>query len=235
MEDSSNPYIPQESQSTRQKVYQHQSPLGRIVKWLLIITISVAVMVGGGLYFVVPLTTAVDEPARQKFADILQPPEQTLKRVSVQSDVGYSLNYDNRLYSSYAEVGDSTAGTDESIAVLSGQTYENNDLRTQRGYNYVRIRPIESVESSRALVTLPPELEIFATTSDKELDKASKIAENRDLSRLSLFVKLDGDKRAAEKVADDNTFVSIEATKPSNVNMNDVDYQRVRYTTTNEN
>ena len=235
MEDSSNPYIPQESQSTRQKVYQHQSPLGRIVKWLLIITISVAVMVGGGLYFVIPLTTAVDEPARQKFADILQPPEQTLKRVSVQSDVGYSLNYDNRLYSSYAEVGDSTAGTDESIAVLSGQTYENNDLRTQRGYNYVRIRPIESVESSRALVTLPPELEIFATTSDKELDKASKLAENRDLSRLSLSVKLDGDKRAAEKVADDNTFVSIEATKPSNVSINDIDYQRVRYTTANEN
>lgn len=236
MEDSStNPYIPQESQDIRQKVYQRQSPLGRIVKWLLITTIIVALLVGGGLFFVIPLTSAVDDEARQKFADILQPPEQTLKRVNVKSDVGFSINYDNKLYSSYAEVGDSTAGTDESVAVLSGQTYENNDLRTERAYNYVRIRPIESAESSRALVTLPPELELFATTSEQELDEASKIAENKDLSRLSLFVKIDGDKRAAEKTADDNTIVTIEATKPSSKTINNIDYQYVRYTTTNEN
>ena len=236
MEDSStNPYIPQESQDIRQKVYQHQSPLGRIVKWLLITTILVAVLVGGGLFYVIPLTSAVDNGARQKFADVLQPPEQTLKRVNVQSDVGFSLNYDNRLYTSYAEVGDSTAGTDESVAVLSGQTYENNDLRTERGYNYVRIRPIESVEASRALITLPPEIEVFATMSTKKLDDASKLAENKDLSKLSLFVKLDGDERSAKKVADDNTFVTIEATKPSNTTINQIEYQRVRYTTTNEN
>ncbi len=236
MDDSStNPYIPQESQNIRDKVSQRQSPLGRLVKWLMITTIALAVLVGGGLFFVVPLTTAVDTEARKEFANTLQPPEQTLKRVDVQSEVGFQLNYDNRLYSSYAEVGDSTAGTDESAAVLSGETYENNDLRVSRAYNYVRIRPIESVDSSRSLITQPPELEVFATTSPDDLDEAAKLEENQDLSRLSLFVKLDGDKRAEKRVADDNTVVTIEATKPDSFTINNVEYQKVRYTTTNEN
>ena len=133
MENSSqNPYIPQESAQIRQKVYKQQSPLGRIVKWALIITVFVGVMVGVGLYFVIPRTSAIDQPARQKFADVLQPPDQTLKRVAVTSTLGFKMNYDNRVYSSYAEVGDSTSGTDSSAAIISGQTYENNDLRIAR-------------------------------------------------------------------------------------------------------
>src|SRR5690606_15724035 len=99
MEDSSaNPYIPQESEAIRAKVYERQSPLGRIVKWSMIITAVVAVLVGGGLFFVVPRTTAVDQEARQSLADALQPPDQTLKRVSVGSSLGFHLNYDNRVY-----------------------------------------------------------------------------------------------------------------------------------------
>ncbi len=236
MEDSStNPYIPQESDAIRAKIYERQSPLGRIVKWAMIITAVVAVLVGGGLFFVVPRTTAVDQQARMKLADVLQPPDQTLKRVDVTSKVGFRLNYDNHIYNSYAEVGDSTAGTDSSEAILTGQTYENNDLRTSRAYNYVRIRPIESVDSSRALKPIPPQLEIFATVSDKQLDAAAAVPENKNLSKLSLFVKLDGDKRQEKKVADDNTIVSIEATKPVATTIGDVQYQKVRYTTTNNN
>ncbi len=236
MEDSStNPYIPQESEAIRQKVYERQSPLGRIVKWLLIITVIVAVLVGGGLFFVIPRTTAVDQPARVKLADALQPPDQVLKRIDVSSQLGFHLNYDNHVYGSYAEVGDSTAGTDSSSAVLSGQTYENNDLRIARAYNYVRIRPIESVDTSRALTPIPPELELFATVSDKDLTTAAAIPENKSLSKLSLFVKIDGDKRAAKKIADDKTVVTIDATKPVTTTVGSVDYQKVRYTTTNDN
>lgn len=236
MEDSStNPYIPQESEAIRQKVYEHQSPLGRVVKWLLIITVFVAVLVGVGLYFVIPKTTAVDQPARVKLADVLQPPDQTLKRVDVQSQSGFRLNYDNHVYNSYAEVGDSSAGSDSSAAIISGQTYENNDLRVPRAYNYVRIRPIESVDSSRALETLPPQLEIFATVTDKVLTTASAIPENKGKSKLSLFVKLDSDKRAAKRVADDKTVVTIDVSKPVSTTIAGIDYQKVRYTTTNDN
>lgn len=236
MEDSStNPYIPQQSEDIRKKVYQRQSPLGRVVKWSLIATIVVAVLVGAGLFFVVPETTKVDQAARQKLADALQPPEEMHKRVNVQSKVGFSLNYDNRIYSSYGEVGDSSAGTEESVAVLAGQTYENNDLRTLRAYNYIRIRPIESVDSVRALAPLPPELEVFATVSDEELTKAAAVPENKGLSKLSLFVKMDTDKRLAKRVADDKTIVTIEASKPISRNMGGIDYQKVRYTTTNDN
>lgn len=236
MEDSSqNPFIPQESEAIRKKVYERQSPLGRIVKWSLIITIIVAVLVGAGLFFIIPNTTAVDQPARVKLANVLQPPDQSLKRIPVTSELGFKLNYDNRVYASYAEVGDSSAGTDSSAAVLKGETYENNELRVTRAYNYVRIRPIESVESSRALATQPPQLELFATITDDELTKAAANADNKGLSKLSLFVKLDSDKRLAKKIADDKTVVTIEASKPVSTTIGDVQYQKVRYTTTNDN
>lgn len=236
MEDSSqNPYIPQESEQIRQKVYERQSPLGRIVKWAMIATAAIAVLVGAGLFFVIPNTTAVDQPARTQLADILQPPDQTLKRVPVTSDLGFKLSYDNRVYSSYAEVGDSSSGSDSSTAVLSGETYENNELRVSRAYNYVRIRPIESVEGARALATQPPELELFATVTDKDLTAAAANADNKGLSKLSLFVKMDSDIRLAKKVGDDKTIVTIEATKPVSTSIGNVDYQKVRFTTTNDN
>lgn len=236
MENSSqNPYIPQESEQIRQKVYERQSPFGRLVKYALIATTIIAVLVGAGLIFVIPRTTAVDQPARVQLADALQPPDQVLKRVPVSSSLGFKLEYDNRVYSSYAEVGDSSAGTDSSAAVLSGQTYENNDLRVNRAYNYVRIRPIESVEGARALATQPPQLELFATISDKDLTAAMANADNKGLSKLSLFVKMDTDKRLAKKVGDDKTIVTIDATKPVAATIANVGYQKVRFTTTNEN
>jgi len=236
MQDSStNPYIPRESEEIRQKVYERQSPLGRVVKWALITTAIVAILIGVGLFFVVPRTTAVDQPARQKLADALQPPDQMLKRVNVSSQLGFNLSYDNRVYDSYGEVGDSTAGSDDSSAILAGQTYENNDLRIGRAYNYVRIRPSESVDTSRSLTPLPPQLEIFAIMSTDELAKAAAVPENKDLSQLSLFVKLDGDKRLAKKVADDGTILTIDVTKPISVSIGGVEYQKVRYTTTNDN
>lgn len=237
MEDSStNPYIPRESEEVRKKVYERQSPLGRIVKWALIVTAAAIVLIGGGLFFVVPRATAVDQPARQKLADTLQPPDQTLKRVNVTSQLGFNLNYDNRVYDSYAEVGaDSAAGTDQDAAIAAGQTYENNDLRVDRAYNYIRIRPSESVDTSRSLEPIPPQLEIFATVSSKDLATEAAVPENKGLSQLSLFVKLDGDQRLAKRVADDGTVVTIDETKPVSATVGGVEYQKVRYTTTNNN
>lgn len=236
MQDSStNPYIPQESEAIRQKVYQRQSPLGRLVKWSLIITAIVAVLVGGSLIYIIPKTTADDQPARIKLADIMQAPADILKRVDVTSNLGFELNYDFNVYSSYAEVGDSTAGSDESAAVANGQTYENDELRVKRDYNYVRIRPVESIDSARALAPLPPELEIFATVKNEDLTKALTVPENKGMSMLGLFVKQDTDKRLAKRKADDKTVVTIEATKPVSQKINGVDYQKVRFTTTNEN
>ncbi|MDB5183476.1 MAG: divTM [Candidatus Saccharibacteria bacterium] len=235
-ESAQNPYIPRESEDVRKKVYERQSPLGRVVKWALIVTAVVAVLVGGALFFVVPRTTVVDSDSRQKLADALQPPYQTLKRVDVSSQLGFHLNYDNHVYSSYAEVGaDNTAGTDADTAASAGQTYENNDLRVQRAYNYVRIRPAECVDTSRSLKPIPPQLEVFATMSSKTLATAAAIPENASLSKLSLFVKLDTDAREARKIADDKTVVTIDATKPITTTVAGVEYQKVRFTTTNNN
>ncbi len=237
MEDSStNPYIPRESEEVRKKVYERQSPLGRIVKWALIISGVLIVLLGASLFFVVPRTTAVDQSARQKLADTLQPPDQTLKRIQVSSRLGFVFNYDNRVYDSYAEVGaDDTAGTSADDAALAGQTYENNDLRVARAYNYVRIRPSESVNTSRTLLPIPPQLEIFATVSSKDLTSAAAAPANKGLSQLSLFVQLDEQKRMAQRVADDGTVVTIDESKPVAATVNGIDYQEVRYTTTNNN
>jgi S1-C subfamily serine protease len=236
MEDSSsNPYIDQDSEKVRKQIYKRTSPLGRIVKWSLILTILIIIGAGVGLYLIIPKTSVVDAQARMKLADTLQPPDQVLKRVSVESQLGFKLNYDNHIYSSYAEVGDSTSGTDSSSAIAAGQTYENNELRVTREYNYVRIRPIESVDTARALETLPPQLEVFATVTDKELTAAAAVPENKGLSKLSLFVKLDGDKRLAKRVADDKTVVTIDVSKPITTVVDNIEYQKVRYTTTNDN
>lgn len=219
----------------RQRVYEQQSPLGRIVKWALITTAVVAVLVGGGLFFVAPHITAVDQPARQKVSDALLPPDQTLKKVNVVSTLGFSLNYDNHTYQSYAEVGDKNAGTTSSSALLSGQTYENNDLRVTRAYNFVRIRPIESVNAARALTPEPPELDVFATVTSDDLAAAAKVPANTNMSQLSLFVQLDENQRQAQKVLDDGTIVNIDMTKPVTATVGGVAYQKVRYTTTNTN
>ncbi len=134
MEDSSsNPYIPQESEKIRQKVYERQSPLGKLVKRLLIITAIVAVLVGIGLIFVIPRTSAVDQAGRIKLGDTLQVPTDTLKRVSVESTMGFKLSYDNNVYSSYAEVGDSTAGTDSSSAAGITPISSRSDRRNWVG------------------------------------------------------------------------------------------------------
>ncbi len=236
MQDSaSNPYIAQESKTIEQQVYKRETPLGRIAKWAAIGTSILAILVGGGLFFVVPHTSAQDQSARQKLADILQPPDQTLKRVNVQSTLGFTFNYDNHVYESYAEVGDKNAGTDESSALATGEHYENNELRVLRAYNYVRVSPIESVDSSRALQPEPPELEVFATFSAADLAKAKQVPENRNLSDLSLFIQLDEDKRQAAKKADDNTFAKLDITKAVSETHGGVDYQKVRYNYTNTN
>lgn len=236
MQDSStNPYIPQESEDIRQKVYQRQSPLGRVVKWSLILTIVIAILVGGGLFYVMPRTTAVDQPARVKLADALQPPDQVLKRVNVASDLGFSLNYDNRIFSSDAKVGYVIDSNDSSVAAAAGVAYENNDLRVTRAYNYIRIQPIQSVDAKSALAPLPPQLELFATVTDKDITTAQAVPENKNLSKLSMFVKLDRDRRLAKKIADNKTVVAIDATKPVAATISGIDYQKVRYQTTNTN
>lgn len=236
MQDSaSNPYIPEETVQDRSKVQQFRSPLSSVVKWAMIVTGVVAILVGGGLFFVIPRTHVVDQAARTQLADALQPPDQMLKRVQVASTLGFSLNYDNRVYASYAEVGDSSAGSENSNAVVAGQYYENNDLRVARAYNYVKIKPIVGAESERAFKTIPPQLEIFATISDKALSEAASIGDNKGVPKLSLFMKIDGDKRQARSNLDDGTIVTVEASKPTRVEIGEAEFQKVRYTTTNDN
>lgn len=235
MEDSStNPYIPQQSAEIQNKVYRRQSPLGRIVKIALIVSGVLTALLALALVFIVPRTSADDSEARMALANTVQPPSQLTKHVPVTSGLGFSLKYENQLFTSYAEV-QPPEPTDDDKERANIEYYENNDLRLKRDYDYVRVRPIESAEASRGLVVLPPEVTVSATITPIMLDDNAGKPEYKGLSKLSLFMKLNSEKRLAERVSADGTTVVIEESQPSARTINDVQFQKVRYTTTNDN
>ena len=234
MQDSStNPYIPQETQQARAATQALSSPLKRVAKLLMIITLVLSILIGAGLLFIAPRTSAEDAQARVELANALHPTAQLSKLIPVKSTLGFSLKYDNLLFTSYAET---TPPVDKATGKVGASAYyENDDLRTVRDYNYVRITPVESTDSDRSAVADPPQLVVTTPVTLDELKKSADKPDYKELSQLGLFVQVSTDKRLAAKAADDGTTVSIDATKPSARTINDVKYQFVRYTTKNEN
>ncbi len=232
MQDSSiNPHIPQEDEKIRAATQTLSSPLARVVKLLMIITGAIVVLVVIALAVIIPRTSADDETGRRDLAKTLQPTAQLAKLVPVESTHGFMLKYDNHLFVSYAET---TPPVDASGKELTSSYYENDELRTPRDYVSVRITPAESSDSDRSAVTDPPQL-VVSSLSPKLLTDNAEKPDYKGLSQLALFVKISTDQRQAAKTADDGTTVSIDASKPSSQTINDVKYQRVRFTTRNEN
>ncbi len=233
MQDSpTNPFIPQQNQAIRSQTETLHSPLKRIVKILLIVTLVLAILIGAGLFFVIPRTTVDDKEARVALGNTLQEPGKLSKLVPVKSSLGFSLKYDNQMLTSYAET---VPLLDKDGKPGISAYFENDDLRTPRDYNVVRITPAESTDSDRAAVTDPPQLIVSSTVTSADLKANEAKPDYKGLSQLSLFVQMSTEKRLAAKTADDGTTVSIEASKPSSQTINDVKYQLVRYTTKNEN
>ena len=234
MQDSSlNPYIPQESATNHAKTTHLQSPLGKLVKILLIVTVVATVLVAAALFFIVPRTSYEDKDARIALGNVLQPSDQISTLTPIESTAGFSLSYANQQFTSYGKVGATTADTDEEEG--TGEYYENNELRTVRNYNYVRVTPLQSADASRSLVTQPPQLVISSAVTNDTLKANESKPEYKELSKQSLFIQLDTEDRLSKKTLDDGTIVTIEATKPSARTINGVQYQKVRFTTKNDN
>lgn len=234
MQDSStNPFIPQETQDVRRQTETLNSPLKRTVKLLLIITSVLAVLIGAGLIFLIPKTTSDDKKAHVELGNALQPPAQLSKLVPVKSTLGFSVNYDNQMFNSYAETPAprDANGKEEG----SGAYYENDDLRTPRDYSLVRITPTESIDSNRAAIADPPELVINSSITTEDLKANESKPDYKGMSQLALFVELSKEKKVAARTADDGSTVTIDATKPSNRTIGSITYQKIRYTTKNEN
>lgn len=236
MQDSpTNPYIPQESQEIRHKTETLHSPLGRAVKIALIITGVLFVLVAIGLVILIPRTSYEDKQSRIDFGNVVQPPSQLAKLVPVTSTLGFSLQYDNLMFTSTAKTPDTVDAKGKTVA--AGATFDNNDLRTPREYDLVRIRPIQSTDSSRAAITNPPELEISAEITAKTLTDNETKPDYKDLSKLNLFIRLSSDRKLAERNPEDGTsaIVTIDESKPVAQTINGIQYQKVRYTTKNDN
>lgn len=247
MEDSStNPYIPGGSQQLQRKVERPQTTFARLSKLTLIISGALLVLLIVGLVFVFQNTSKVDEKARGALAAALQPTDQLSKLVTVKSELGFTVSYQDQLFKGYGELGASrissrTASETQAVS----QTYENNDLKTERDYGLVRVTPLESSELARAAVTVPPELEVngydknlLLQTDEQKAAEAESAGEGEAVKgtlAVSTFVAVDTKKRLGERTSDDGTIVSIEATKPIRQEIEGVEYQKVRYTTRNEN
>lgn len=233
MQDSStNPYIPQQSDNVQAATEKLSSPLKRTVKLLSIVTATLAILVGAGLFFVTPRTSVESAEARVDLANTIQPPEQLAKLVPVKSTLGFKLSYDNKLFTSYAET---IPPIDEAGKKETSSYYENDDLRTVRDYSVVRITPFESTEADRAVAADPPQLVVSSPMTLKEVKANEGKADYKGLSQVALFVQVSRDAKLTEKLADDGTTVSMNATKAASKTINDVKYQWIRYTTKNEN
>jgi S1-C subfamily serine protease len=253
MEDSStNPYIPQASGALQAKVTRPQTPFARISKTALIVGGVLLVLLAAALFFLIPKTSVVDEKARADLAEVLQPSSQISKLVTIKSSLGFKVNYQDQLFTSYGEVGSSVITAHSSTAQVLGANYENADLKQERGYGLIRIRPLESLDTNRAAVTVPPELEVRSYDKNALLQTDQAKAAAADAAKqgsgasgdtktkqgdlaLSTFVSIDSAKRLGDKTSDDGTTVTIEATKPTGISINNTDYQRVRYTIRNDN
>jgi hypothetical protein len=231
-ESSTNPYIPQESETIRYQTETLHSPLGRIVKIAMIVTGILSVLIGVGLFFLIPRTSYEDKQARIDLGNILQPPKQLAKLVPVSSSQGFTLNYDNQLFTSYAEMA---APKGDGKTQVATPYFENDDLRTKRDYNLVRISPVQSADSNRSAVTDPPQLFVTTSITQQDLKNNEAKPDYKGLSKLSLFIQLSTEKRLSARTADDGTTVSIDASKPEARSINGTNYQKVRYTTKNEN
>lgn len=250
MEDSStNPYIPQASGSLQAKVKKQQTSFARIAKTVLIVGGVLIVLLGIALVFMIPRSSVVDEKARADLANVVQPIDKLSKLITIKSTLGFSVSYQDQLFSSYGEVGAARINDHNAEDQISGEHYENNDLKKERQYGMVRITPRESVDTSRSAVTLPPELEIrsydkaalLLTDEAKKAEKdTSKTGGNSNATpkgelAISTLVAIDSKKRLGDKTSDDGTTVSIEASKPTSVDIGGIDYQKVRFMTRNEN
>lgn len=252
MDDSSlNPYIPGSSDKLEGKVKRPQTLFARICKVALIVFGSIVVITGIALVFILQNTSKVDEKARSDLATTLQPTQMLTKHVTIKSAYGFTISYPEQSFNSHGEVGLSRiVGRDVDDEAASTESYENNDLKKVRAYGLIRLTPIESSERARAATALPPELEInrydkqlllesdeqkaAESESEKENTTSDKSAAKGKLA-VSTFVAIDENKRTSERTSDDGTVVTIDATRPTRVEIAGVEYQKVRYTTHNEN
>lgn len=252
MDDSPlNPYIPNAQGRLQAKVKRPQTPFARMSKTILIVGGVLLVLLAIALAVMIPRTSSVDDKARTDFAKVIQPPAQLSKFVTLKSNLGFKLNYQDQLFSSYGEVGLAKIAAKGASDQISSEHYENGDLKVERQYGLLRITPLQSVDTSRAAVTLPPQLEVrgydkaallqtdeakaAATDASKSAGSTAQQTPAKGELALSTFVAIDSKKRLSDKTSDDGTTVSIEASKPSGQQINGVDYQKVRYTTHNEN
>lgn len=249
MEDNSlNPYIPNAQGNLQAKVSRPQTPFARLAKIILIVGGVLILIFAIALALMIPRLSATDDTARVDFANVIQPPDQLSKLVTVKSSLGFKLNYQDQLFSSYGEVGLAKITARGVSDQVSSEHYDNANLKVERQYGLIKITPLQSVDTSRAAVTLPPELELRGFDKAALLQTEEAKAAEADAGKaagaetpvkgelaLATLVAIDSKKRVSDKTSDDGTTVLIEATKPSARQINGVDYQKVRYTIRNEN
>lgn len=106
-------------------------------------------------------------------------------------------------------------------------TFADTDLAESRAYTIMRVRPIETSEATRSEVTLAsPELRVTSSPNKGYWEMLATKKEYKDLSKIDMLVKETVTAHTADK--------TIEASDTEVKNINDTDYRKVTFTSTNE-
>ena len=115
----------------------------------------------------------------------------------------------------------------EGFGFAEDVTYSDTDLSEARPYTVMRVRPVETSEATRSEVTLAsPELRITSSPAKGYWELLATKKEYKDLSKIDMLVK--------ETVSAHTQDKMVEASDTEVKNINDIDYRKVTFTTTNE-
>ena len=115
----------------------------------------------------------------------------------------------------------------EGFGFAEDVTYSDTDLAEARPYTVMRVRPVETSEATRSEVTLAsPELRVTSSPVKGYWELLATKKEYKDLSKIDMLVKETVTARTQDK--------TVEASDTEVKSINDIDYRKVTFTTTNE-
>ena len=189
--------------------------IGDYINWGLIgfaVVLALALIA----WLIIELTgsTSSDTGKTQKgVAAVLEPDSSAPFTRTISSTLGVKIPYNAREL--------------EGFGFADEVTFANTDLDESRAYTIMRVRPVETSEATRSEVTLEsPELRVTSSLSKGYWDMLSTKKEYKDLSKIDMLVKETVSARTKDKM--------VQAADTEVKNINNIDYRKVTFTTTNK-
>lgn len=204
------PYIAPQSPMQPAPVKKKRT-IGTYLTWLMLVAAGIAVVCGiawAVIYFM-GKTTSDTGKTQTGVAGVLVSATASPQPQTIESTLGIQIPYDAREL--------------EGFGFAEEVTFSSTDLNEARPYTIMRVRPVETSESTRSEVTLnSPELRVTSSLSKGYWDVLSAKKEYSDLSKIDMLVK--------ETIAAHEKDKLVESSDAEVKNINSVDYRKVIFT-----